>query len=68
MWLLALSGRLKLGFFSVLKKSRGQLTKTRVTLDGPSKGTGWYVSTLLLKCCGQGLPESCSPRPQARHQ
>ena len=38
MWLLALSGRLKLGFFGLLKKSRGQLTKTRVTLDGPSDG------------------------------
>lgn len=65
MWLLALSGRLKLGFFSLLKKSRGHLTKTRATLNGPSKGTRWYVSTLLLKCCGQGLPESGSPWPQA---
>lgn len=65
MWLLALSGRLKLGFFSLLKKSRGQLTKTRATLNGPSKGTRWYVNTLLLKCCGQELPESGFPRPQA---
>lgn len=65
MWLLVLSGRLKLGFFSLLKKFRGQLTKIRAILNGSSKGTKWYVSTLLLKCCGQGLPESGSPRLQA---
>lgn len=45
----AVSNRLKLNLFSLLKEASVIYGKAMVTLDGPSKGTRWYASNLLPK-------------------